>query len=115
MAVFALIDVVTSTVESQLWNPVITRMRYLIEKEENIGKLDSTIRNLEARKQEIQIRLLNSERKQETCNPEVVEWLDRVAQAKAIHRLEYHTRQSSKVRREDREAEPRVPHTHHTD
>jgi disease resistance protein RPS2 len=54
-------------------------MRYLIEKEENTGKLDSTIRNLEARKQEIQIRLMNSERKQETCNPEVAEWLENVA------------------------------------
>uniref|UniRef100_A0ACD5WMW7 Uncharacterized protein n=1 Tax=Avena sativa TaxID=4498 RepID=A0ACD5WMW7_AVESA len=78
MAVFTLIDFVTSAVASNLWNPVITRMRYLIEKDEHIGKLDSTIRNLEARKQEIQIRLMNSERKQETCNPEVLEWLQKV-------------------------------------
>ena len=80
MAVSALIDFVTSTVASHLWNPVITRMRYIIHKEENIGKLDRTIRNLEARKQEIQIRLMNSERKQETCNPEVAEWLEKVAE-----------------------------------
>ncbi|KAM3335991.1 hypothetical protein ACQJBY_030137 [Aegilops geniculata] len=79
MAVFTLIDFVTGTLASHLWNPVITRMRYFIEKEENIGKLDSTIRNLEARKQEIQIRLMNSERKQETCNPQVTEWLEKVA------------------------------------
>lgn len=79
MAVCTLIDFVTSTLASHLWNPVITRMRYLLEKEDNIGKLDSTIKNLEARKQEIQIRLMNSERKQETCNPEVVEWLEKVA------------------------------------
>ena len=79
MAVLVLIDFVTSTVASHLWNPVITRIRYLIEKEENIGKLDSTVRNLEARKKDIQIRLMNSERKQETCSPEVVEWLEKVA------------------------------------
>nr|UBY07146.1 NBS-LRR disease resistance protein [Dasypyrum villosum] len=79
MVVSALIGFVASTVASHLWTPVITHMRYLIEKEENIGKLDSTIRNLEARKQEIQIRLMNSERKQETCNPEVAEWLEKVA------------------------------------
>ncbi|XP_062208126.1 probable disease resistance protein At1g61300 isoform X2 [Phragmites australis] len=46
--------------------------------EENIVKLDSTMNSLEARKHEIHIRLENSERKQETCNPEVAGWLGMV-------------------------------------
>ncbi|XP_015688069.1 disease resistance protein RPS2-like isoform X2 [Oryza brachyantha] len=79
MFVLMLIDSISSTLASHLWNPVATRLRYLIEMEENIGKLDNTVKDLEVRKNEIQIRLKNSEGKQETCNPEVTEWLEKVA------------------------------------
>ncbi|KAG8079114.1 hypothetical protein GUJ93_ZPchr0007g5481 [Zizania palustris] len=74
----SVIDSISSTLASHLWNPLATRLRYLIEMEENIGKLDSTIKNLEVRKNEIQVRLKISEGKQETCNPEVTEWLEKV-------------------------------------
>lgn len=79
MYVPMLIDSISSTLASHLWNPLVARLRYLIEMEENIGKLDNTIKNLEVRKNEIQIRLSISEGKQETCNPEVTEWLQKVA------------------------------------
>uniref|UniRef100_A0A0D9VAF5 AAA+ ATPase domain-containing protein n=1 Tax=Leersia perrieri TaxID=77586 RepID=A0A0D9VAF5_9ORYZ len=78
MHVQMLIDSISSTLASHLWNPMVTRLRYLLEMEENIGKLDCTIKNLEVRKNEIQIRLKNSEGKQEICNPEVTEWLQKV-------------------------------------
>uniref|UniRef100_A0A0E0JTS2 Uncharacterized protein n=1 Tax=Oryza punctata TaxID=4537 RepID=A0A0E0JTS2_ORYPU len=79
MYVPMLIDSISSTLASHLWNPLVAWLRYLIEMEENIGKLDNTIKNLEVRKNEIQIRLRISEWKQETCNPEVTEWLQKVA------------------------------------
>jgi disease resistance protein RPS2 len=82
MSIFTVIDFVTSSLASHLWDPVITNMKYLTKMEENIEKLDSTVKSLEARKHEIQIRLRNSERKQEICNPEVIEWIEKVAAMK---------------------------------
>ncbi|KAL6616724.1 hypothetical protein ACP70R_038994 [Stipagrostis hirtigluma subsp. patula] len=78
MTIFTLIHSITTTVAQHLWNPTITQVRYLTEMEENVAKLDSAMKTLDGRKQEIQIRLKNSERKQETCNPEVAGWLEKV-------------------------------------
>ncbi|KAK3163049.1 hypothetical protein QOZ80_1BG0096930 [Eleusine coracana subsp. coracana] len=80
MSIFTVVvDFITSSLVSHLWDPVITHMKYLTDMEESIERLYGTVKSLEARKHEIQIRLKNSERNQEICNPEVTEWMEKVA------------------------------------